>query len=302
MTLPKRPAAPPEIVSASSQESLPKRARDSHDAPERLHGDDGNDDHDDHPHSAFHEADSYGHGDDDRLVSDISERYPEPLPDGQKTIAGPAKTAMFEVENEAPASCRSGRAIFLYYISVSSPSRLRESNDACRRLLQCFSVNCHCLHSVCDAPGATHWPHRDARRLTSRGAMAITHQGDSLLIDFQNGNFFKLKENQEYASRVSDLLIEGEHVIGSYKAIRDGVIFTNKRLIALNVQGITGSRRDYTSLPYSKIIAFSVETAGSFDLDSELDLWFSGLGKVRFAFTGKTNVVQIAKLIAEFTL
>jgi hypothetical protein len=47
---------------------------------------------------------------------------------------------------------------------------------------------------------------------------------------------------------------------------------------------MSGKKRDFTSLPYSKIQAFSIETAGTFDLDSELDLWFSGLGKVRLEF------------------
>jgi len=122
------------------------------------------------------------------------------------------------------------------------------------------------------------------------------------LIDFKNGALFKLKENNEYASRVTELLVDGEKVIGSFKALRDGVVFTDKRLIAVNVQGITGSKKDYTSLPYSKVVAFSVETAGTFDLDSELDLWFSGLGRVRFEFTGKTNVVEISRLIASFAL
>jgi hypothetical protein len=40
-------------------------------------------------------------------------------------------------------------------------------------------------------------------------------------------------------------------------------------------QGITGKKCDFTSLPYSKIQAFSIETSGSFDQDTELDLWFS---------------------------
>lgn len=66
-----------------------------------------------------------------------------------------------------------------------------------------------------------------------------------------------------------------------FKGVHDFVVFTNKRLVAVNVQGITGEKRDSTSLPYSKIQAFSVETAGTFDLDAELDLWFSGLGIVR---------------------
>ena len=122
------------------------------------------------------------------------------------------------------------------------------------------------------------------------------------MIDFQNASFFKLKENNEYAGRVADLLLPGEDVVGAFKAMRDGVVFTNKRIIAVNVQGITGSKKDFTSLPYSKVVAFSVETAGTFDLDAELDLWFSGLGKVRFAVTGRTNIVEISKLIAGYVL
>jgi len=122
------------------------------------------------------------------------------------------------------------------------------------------------------------------------------------MIDFQNASFFKLKENNEYAGRVTDLLLPGEDVVGSFKAMRDGVVFTNKRIIAVNVQGITGSKKDFTSLPYSKVVSFSVETDGTFDMDAELDLWFSGLGKVRFAFTGRTNIVEISKLIAGYVL
>lgn len=122
------------------------------------------------------------------------------------------------------------------------------------------------------------------------------------MLDFKNGAVFKLKQNHEYKAQVAALLIDGEKVIGSYKGLRDGVVFTDKRIIAVNVQGITGRKRDYSSLPYSKITAFSVETAGTFDLDSELELWFSGLGRVRFEFTGETKIVEIGRLISELAL
>ena len=122
------------------------------------------------------------------------------------------------------------------------------------------------------------------------------------MIDFQNGSFFKLKANNEYAGMVTGLLLADEQVIGAYKAMRDGVVFTNKRVIFVNVQGITGKKKDYTSLPYSKIVAFSVETAGSFDLDSELEMYFSGLGKVKLEFTGESNVVEISKIISGYVL
>jgi hypothetical protein len=65
---------------------------------------------------------------------------------------------------------------------------------------------------------------------------------------------------------------------------------------------MTGKKRDYTSLPFSKVQAFSVETAGTFDLDAELDLWFSGLGKVRLEFKGRVDIRQIGQTIATYVL
>lgn len=84
--------------------------------------------------------------------------------------------------------------------------------------------------------------------------------------------------------------------------MRDGVVFTTKRIIAINVQGLTGKKRDMTSLPYSRIQAFSVETAGVMDLDSELELWFSGIGKIKFEFSGKTDITEICKMISQYVL
>ena len=118
------------------------------------------------------------------------------------------------------------------------------------------------------------------------------------MIDFNNKGFFKLKQNDEYTERVSALLLDSEKIIGAYKSMRDGVVFTNKRIIAVNVQGLTGSKKDFTSLPYKNIVAYSVETSGTFDLDSELEIYFSSLGTVRFEFTGKTAIVEISKLIS----
>ena len=123
------------------------------------------------------------------------------------------------------------------------------------------------------------------------------------MIDFQNGSIFKLKKST-YAppEEVNALLVSGEEVIGFYVCGRDSVTFTNKRLIALNVQGMSGKKRDFTSLPYSKIQVFSVETAGGFDRDSELELYYSGAGKVKFEFTGASDIVAIGKLISDFVL
>ncbi len=125
------------------------------------------------------------------------------------------------------------------------------------------------------------------------------------MIDFNSQGFFaRLKKvnDNEFGKIIADFLIDGEDIIGAYKSVRDGVVFTNKRIIAINVQGITGKKQDYTSIPYSKISTFSLETAGVFDLDSELELYMSGVGKVKFQFTGSTDVKAICKAISQYTL
>jgi hypothetical protein len=122
------------------------------------------------------------------------------------------------------------------------------------------------------------------------------------MIDFNNKGFFKLKQNSDFADKARDLLIDDERVIDSYKSMRDGVIFTSKRIIAVNVQGITGSKKDFTSLPYNNIVAYSIETSGTFDLDSELEIYFSAIGKVRFEFTGKASMLEISKIISGYLL
>ena len=124
------------------------------------------------------------------------------------------------------------------------------------------------------------------------------------MLDFKNAEFLKLKpvDNSTFAATIQPMFVNGEKIIASYKTIRDGVVFTNKHIFAINVQGITGKKIDYSSLPYSKIQAFSVETAGVLDLDSELELWFSGLGKVKFDFVSNCDVSEICRMISELVL
>ena len=125
------------------------------------------------------------------------------------------------------------------------------------------------------------------------------------MIDFNSNGFFaRLKKVSlsEFNKIINEFLIDGENIIGAYKSVRDGVVFTNKRIIAINVQGITGKKQDYTSIPYSKISTFSLETAGLFDLDSELEIYISGVGKVKFEFTGSTDVKDICKSISKYAL
>ena len=109
------------------------------------------------------------------------------------------------------------------------------------------------------------------------------------MVDFKNGAVIKLSKTKNFVHEdvVRPLFISDEEFIGEYQAIRD------------YVQGITGKKKDFTTLPYSKIQAFSVETSGVLDLDSELELYFSGLGKVKFEFTSGSDIVTLGKLISE---
>lgn len=124
------------------------------------------------------------------------------------------------------------------------------------------------------------------------------------MIDFKNASYFKLKQvdNSKYSSLITPLFTDGESILSAFKSLRDGVVFTNKRIIAINVQGLMGTKKDITSLPYSKVQSYSVETAGVLDLDSELELWFSGLGKVKFEFVKSANVSEICRIISEKVL
>ncbi len=124
------------------------------------------------------------------------------------------------------------------------------------------------------------------------------------MIDFENADFLKLRsvDYDKYAKLVDQLLIDGEEPIYAFTTVRDGLVFTNMRVIAINIQGVTGKRKDFTSLPYRRIQAYSIETSGVFDIDCELELWFSGLGKVRFEFTSGADAAELGRLISGYVL
>jgi hypothetical protein len=76
--------------------------------------------------------------------------------------------------------------------------------------------------------------------------------------------------------RLAGVLIEGETPQLAFKIIRDFFVFTEHCIILVDIQGMTGSKVDYPSISYWAVTRFAVETAGTFDLDSELKIWVSG--------------------------
>ena len=95
------------------------------------------------------------------------------------------------------------------------------------------------------------------------------------------------------------LLADGEKIEAGYQLIRDGFFFTNKRLVYIDKQGVTGKKISYMTILYKNISRFAVETAGNFDLDAELKIWISGeaLPSVSLQFNKNVNVYNVQKML-----
>lgn len=101
---------------------------------------------------------------------------------------------------------------------------------------------------------------------------------------------------------VSHILVEEEKVELAFTHVRDKIWFTNKRLITMDVQGLTGSKKEFRSFPYSKISSFSIETAGTFDGDSDFKIWASGVGVFEIKFHKRLDIKQIGRFLSKKTL
>lgn len=105
--------------------------------------------------------------------------------------------------------------------------------------------------------------------------------------------------HREYAQ----LLAAGERVEKAYQLIRDQFVFTDKRLIFVNKQGLTGSKIEYLSIPYRAITRFSIETGGTLDLDAELTIWVTGAAEpVQVQFNKKLSIYEVQSTLAAYVL
>lgn len=106
--------------------------------------------------------------------------------------------------------------------------------------------------------------------------------------------------NRDYGN----LLFDGENIEMGFKLIRDTFIFTSKRLIMVDIQGITGNKVEYMSVAYKSISKFSIETAGTFDLDAELKIWISSeaMPSITKKFNKSVNVYEVQKVLAYHVL
>ena len=108
---------------------------------------------------------------------------------------------------------------------------------------------------------------------------------------------------EELRKEFGEILIDGEEIEAAFRIFRDKWVFTNKRLIMLNVQGVTGSKREYRSIPYHSIDQFSVETGGTFDDDCEMKLWIKGMHEpLKKEFKRNVDVKALQRMLAKHIL
>lgn len=126
------------------------------------------------------------------------------------------------------------------------------------------------------------------------------------MINFNNNSVWNLRpiEVSVVKDEVTALLIDGEEVVLAFKTVRDQLIFTNKRIISVDIQGVTGARKSYSSMPYSKIQFFTIQTPGFVEIipDSELILTFANGFTAKFEFKGNVDIGKIGRMISEYVL
>lgn len=122
------------------------------------------------------------------------------------------------------------------------------------------------------------------------------------LINAILGNASEL-ESESLQKEYAPLLCEDERIEKAYKLIRDKWVFTNKRLIIQNVQGVTGKKREYHSIPYHSVEHFSIETVGSFDMNAEMKIWVKGCAEPLEQNFGKDSaIIEVQKVLAQYVL
>ena len=127
-----------------------------------------------------------------------------------------------------------------------------------------------------------------------------------MAISFNEDSVFNLKQIpiERVRDDVCGLLIDGEECVMAFQTVRDQLVFTNKRIISIDVPGVTGKRKTFFSMPYSRIQYFSIQTPGFIELfpDSELFVMFSNGVTARFEFKGKTDIGKVVRIISEYIL
>jgi len=122
------------------------------------------------------------------------------------------------------------------------------------------------------------------------------------LFDALLGNASEV-DTEQLESTITPLLVEGEQVQHAYRLLRDLIVFTDKRLILVDKQGVTGKKQEILTIPYGSITKFSKENAGRLDRDAEIKVWVRGEGTpLEFQFRKGADLDGIYKVLSAYIL
>lgn len=108
---------------------------------------------------------------------------------------------------------------------------------------------------------------------------------------------------EKLQAEYSSVLVPGENLEKAFRVVRDMLVFTNKRLILVDKQGLTGTKAEYVTIPYKSISRFSKESAGLLDLDAELKIWITGqVEPIRKEFKKDDNINMVYQLLSTHIL
>lgn len=108
------------------------------------------------------------------------------------------------------------------------------------------------------------------------------------------------KPVEKIQEEFAPLLAPGETLQRAFALIRDLIVFTDRRVILVNKQGVTAKKTEYRSIPYRAITMFSLETAGHFDLEADLRIWLSGQpAPIELHLGRNSGAQQIVALLAQ---
>lgn len=124
------------------------------------------------------------------------------------------------------------------------------------------------------------------------------------MLEFKKSLFLSLKlaDYDTYSDLLEPYLAPGEDILLTFQALRDGIVLTERRIITVDIENMTGKKKDITFLPYSIVQAFALETEGTIDPDTQITIWFRSLGHLRFSFASSSDAREVARILSTKTL
>jgi hypothetical protein len=108
-------------------------------------------------------------------------------------------------------------------------------------------------------------------------------------------------EGKELEKDLGPILCQDEPVEFAFKLVRDLIVFTDRRLVLIEKQGLTGKKASYRTVPYRAITQFSIETAGSFDMDAEMIICIAGQAEaIKLEFKKGSDLPAVQRVLARF--